>query len=432
MKLLLSTMYHILLYFGSIAFVIVAIPCALLARYTTGKANKKPRLVWGSTPIINNSYWSRAMVAAGYRSDTFTSDYFSSINKRSDWDHILSERYKLAPRLVKPFIAVIHALFLYDIFFIPFTSFFLGASPSRFFQAQIFKIARKKIVVIPFGADSYVYRRIRSTETLHGLMASYPLEATKQAKIARDTEYWTKHADAILLGFMGPDGFGRWDVLVPSLLFIDLEMWGASKKMSTANGSNESVIIVHTPNHRGFKGSEFVLDGVRKLQSEGLKVELKLLEKVQNTEVRRILCEEADILVEQLIFTGHGLSGLEGMAAGLPTISNLEDAAYITPLRRWSYFGECPLVSATPENIVDVLRKLITRPELRHQLGRASRSYVEKYHGLDSAQYLFTNVIDYLYGKRKSIINLYHPLLSEYTNRSPKVVSPLINNRIED
>ena len=74
----------------------------------------------------------------------------------------------------------------------------------------------------------------------------------------------------------------------------------------------------------------------------------------------------------------------------------------------------------------------MTRPELRKQLGKASREYVEKYHGLDSAQYLFTNVIKYVYGSKESLINLYHPLLGEYPNRSPKIQHPMVNNRIVD
>ena len=101
-------------------------------------------------------------------------------------------------------------------------------------------------------------------------------------------------------------------------------------------------------------------------------------------------------------------------------------------MRRWSFFGECPLVSATPENLADVLHKLVTRPELRNQLGRAGREYVEKYHDYVSAQFLFTNVIDYVYGRKDSLINLYHPLLGEYPNRSPKIQHPLVNNRIVD
>jgi hypothetical protein len=409
-------------------FLIVAFFSALLARRYNHANN--PRLVWGSTPIINNSYWSRAMRQAGYLSNTFTTDYYSSINRREDWDRILSEEYKWLPSRIKPWVAFIDSLFRYDVFIISFNGFFIGKYPLEYVQAHILKLAGKKIIAVAYGGDSYVYHRIRSMGTLHGLMMSYPQAACDQQRISRNVDYWCAHADAVIPGFMGPDGFGRWDVLMPSSLAIDLNSWVASTKKNDFNGTYGCVVITHAPNHRGFKGTEFVLAAIRILQAEGLKIELRLLEKIQNKEVRRILCEDTDILIEQIICTGHGLNGLEGLASGLPVISNLEDDTYIMPVRRWSFFGECPLVSASPETLVDVLRKLVTRPELRHQIGKAGRAYVEKYHGLDSAQYLFTNVIDYVYGRRESLINLYHPLLGEYPNRSPKIEHPLVNNRI--
>lgn len=424
--------YRFLQLSASLGFIFVAVPCAIYVRIVDSNSVKKPRLVWGSAPIINNSYWSRAMVKCGFDSETFTTDFFSTINKRDDWDRIIKEEYRWAPRPTKPFIAFVESLFRYDVFFLSFNGFFIGSTPVRHLQAQLLKIANKKIVVLPYGSDSYVYRNIRSTSTLHGLLMSYPLASRQQEAIAKNVEYWTQHADVILPGFMGPDGFGRWDALIPSHLFIDLELWQPSNRLSQANGIDGDVVIVHAPNHRGFKGSEFVFDAVNKLKEQGLKIEFKVLEKMQNHQVRGILEKEADILVEQLLFTGHGMNGLEGLASGLPTISNLEDDTYITPLRRWSYFGECPLVSATPEKLIEVLRKLITRPELRRKLGHAGRAYVEKYHGLDSAQYLFTNVIDYVYGRKNSLINLYHPLLGEYPNRSPKIQHTLVNNRIVD
>jgi hypothetical protein len=79
-----------------------------------------------------------------------------------------------------------------------------------------------------------------------------------------------------------------------------------------------------------------------------------------------------------------------------------------------------------------VLRKLVTRPELRTELGRAGRAYVEKYHGLDSAVFLVSAVLDYVHGRRDSLIDLYHPLLGEYPRRLPRVDHPLVNNRIAD
>jgi hypothetical protein len=415
----------------SISFFPILFASSVLARLKHVDRNK-PTLVWGSTPIINNSYWSRAMVNAGFDSETYTGDFYSTINKRQDWDRILSEEFPYVWWPIKPYFAFLASLFRYDVFFMSFDGFFIGNTPLRAFQALLLNLAGKKIIVIPYGSDSYVYRNIRSAGTLHGLLMSYPAASMRQESKLRDVQYWVKHAHAVLPGFMGPDGFGRWDVLMPSTLMLDLQSWEVSKRNSSSRGDVDHVVVAHAPNHRGFKGTEFLIAAVDQLRSQGLKVKLLLLEKLQNSEVRRILREEADILVEQIIVTGHGLNGLEGMASGLPTISNLEDETYVLPMRRWSFFGECPLISATPENLIDVLRKLVTRPELRKQLGRAGRQYVEKYHGYDSAQYLFTNVIDYVYGRKESFINLYHPLLGEYPNRLPKIQHPLVNNRIAD
>ena len=420
---------------GSLGLSVIFLPILFIfsavARLKQADRNK-PRLVWGSTAIINNSYWSRAMVKAGFNSETYTGDFFSTINKRQDWDRILPEEFPHVWWPIKPYFAFLTSLFRYDVFFLSFNGFFIGNTILRSCQAFLLKLADKKIIVIPYGSDSYVYRNIRSVGLLHGLLMSYPAASMQQERILRDVQYWVKHAHAVLPGFMGPDGFGRWDALIPSQFMIDLQIWEASKRNSPSKGDNEDVVIVHAPNHRGFKGTEFITQAVDQLRMQGLRVKLLLLEKIQNDEVRRILQEEADILVEQIIFTGHAMNGLEGMASGLPTISNLEDENYLMPMRRWSYFEECPLVSATPENLIDVLGKLVTRPELRKQLGRAGREYVEKYHGYDSAQYLFTNVIDYVYGRKESLINLYHPLLGEYPNRSPKIQHPLVNNRIPD
>ena len=427
-----KSLLKFLLYITSPFYLLVALFCAVWVCYFKEKKTDSIRVVFGSSPIINNSYWSKSLGSNGYISETYTYDFFSTINKRSDWDRLLSEEYTYIPNVLKPYIAFLGGLFKYDVFVISFNGFFIGNSILRFWQAIILKTAGKKIIVVPYGSDAYVYRNIRSTCLIHGLMMSYPQAAKEQADIAKNVDYWCRHADAIIPAFMGPDGFGRWDVLMPNTLALNLDHWCSSIKRNSSDGTTGLVTIVHSPNHRGFKGTEFLIQAVKVLKEEGLNIELLLLERLQNAEVRKVLFEKADLLVEQLIITGHGLSAVEGMASGIPTISNLEEETYTTPLRRWSYFDECPLVSASPETLVDVLRKLITRPELRHELGRASREYVEKYHGLDSSKYLFENVIDYVYGRKESIINLYHPLLGEYPNRSAKIRHPLVKNRIVD
>ncbi len=425
-------LYRVGMVFSISFFSPILFGAAVLARVLNKGGSGKPRLVWGSTPIVNNVYWSRAMRAAGYPSETYTTGYYNTINKREDWDVLIQEKYAFIPAPFKVYFAFIESLFRYDFFFLSFNGFFLGSGPLWQIESILFGIAGKKTVLIPYGSDSYVFRRTRSTALLHGLLMSYPDAALSQKIIAAKLDHWVERATVVIPGIMGPDGFGRWDLLIPSVLFIDTDQWLTSLRKSYADGSHGTVCIAHAPNHRGFKGTEFVINAVERLRNEGLKVELILLERMQNTMVQETLEKKVDILVEQLIFTGHGLNGLEGMASGLPIISNLEDEVYVLPFRRWSYFSECPIVSASPETLIDVLRKLVTRPILRHQLGKAGREYVEKYHGLDSAQYLFGEVIDYLCGRRESLINLYHPLLGEYPKRKPRIEHPLMNNRIVD
>lgn len=408
---------------------------SFILRYPSFLKHSKPRLVWGATPIINNVYWSRAMKQHGFISQTFTNSYYSTINKREDWDILLQEKYgRILPLSIKCVLAFFEAMIKYDVFFLSFNGFFLGLTPFWWMESYFLRLAKKKTVLMPYGSDSYVYRRIRTLNTIHALLLSYPEAAKHQNKIARRVDYWCNCADVVLPGSMGPDGFGRWNSLVASTLHIDLSQWRPSRRNSPADGLNGTVFIAHAPNHRGFKGTEFVFEAMKRLQDEGLKVELILIEGKQNLEVKGILEDQTDILLEQLLFTGHGLNGLEGLASRLPVICNLEDDSLLRPFRRWSFFSECPIVSATPENVTDVLRKLVTRPELRRQLGRAGREYVEKYHGLDSAQYMFGAVIDYLYGRMDAhtLLNLYNPRTSEYCKRKPRVEHPLVDNRIVD
>jgi glycosyltransferase involved in cell wall biosynthesis len=410
-------------------FIVSAYIVAICIRYF-GKKTISPRLVWGSTPIISNSYWAKAMRLSGFESETFTTNYYSTINKRSDWDRILDTEFKFFWNFIKPYIAFVTCLVKYDVFFISFDGFFLGHTMIRKLQASILKLAHKKIVVLPYGGDSYSYQSIRSTSLLHGLMMSYPLASKKQMEIKSNVDYWCEYADVVVPGIMGPDGFGRWDILTPSFINIDLELWLPSTRSSTANGITEIVYIAHAPNHRGFKGTEFIISAVESLKKEGLLVELILLEKIQNEEVRNVLSNYTDILVEQLIFTGYALNAIEGLASGVPVISNLVDGSYTLPMRRWSYLNECPIVSATPEDVTDVLRTLVMQPSLRHVLGKAGREYAEKYHSLTAAQYMFGEMLDYLYGRRDSLINLYHPLLAEGRQHLAPVQHPLINSQI--
>jgi glycosyltransferase involved in cell wall biosynthesis len=168
---------------------------------------------------------------------------------------------------------------------------------------------------------------------------------------------------------------------------------------------------------------------IENLKEEGLNVELILLEKIQNDKVREIM-KEVDILAEQFVFTGYALSAIEGMALGLPVLSNLDNPDYTEVFRRYSFLDECPIVSTRIQDIKENLRILITNPKLREGLDKLSRRYVEKYHSFTTFQYLFTNILKKLNGQDVDLINLFHPPKSEYVKYN-YIKVPLNKNKLK-
>ncbi|MBT9544465.1 MAG: glycosyltransferase [Candidatus Sericytochromatia bacterium] len=391
-------------------------------------------LIWGCIPLINNKYWSDALKKNGYQSLTLMRTYYSKINKRSDFDLYFSD---LLPDWLKipglenwlqRIAALLYVRRNASTLHITYQGFALGDTPLWFLEAQLYQLWGIQTCVMPYGADAYLSSLIQDPSLRHVLQIDYPQLARSESKIAARVQYWNQMADVVLSSVM-IDGMGRWDCLVRSSLCLDLEQWSAKTQLNESDGTIVPIRIIHTPNHRGFKGTEFLLSAISELKSEGLKIDLVLLEGIPNDEVR-IQMQQADILVEQLI-TGYGMSAVEGMASGLVVISNLENLFYTEVFRRYSYFSECPIVSSSPEKIKETIRILIKNPEIRKNLSRASALYAKKYHSYNFFSYLFTNIYRHLnHDSSVDLINLFHPLKSEYSKSQPYVTHPLINNQL--
>ena len=388
--------------------------------------------VWGSVPLISNRYWSAAMQSVGLKSKTIMQGHYH-ISAKSDFDIYFPD---LAPRWLPhlmrmglgTILALLFVLRRAKVVHMSFEGFALNASVYWWLEPRLLRLAGVKSVVIPFGADAYLYSQVIDPSLRCGLLASYPELAKREDGIARRVRLWSSQADVVIAGLM-VDGIGRWNVTTNCPFCIDINKWDAKVNYSANDGLNGAVRILHTPNHRGFKGTEFLVKAVELLKATGLQVELVLLEKIPNEKVREFM-KSTDILAEQFIATGYGFSGIEGMASGLPVLSNIDLEAYTRLFRRYSFLDECPILSSPPERLVDNLRLLIRNPDLREELGRAGRSYVEKYHSYAAAQYLFGSIYRKLDGEEVDLINLFHPLKSSYNQATPKISHPLVENRL--
>lgn len=413
------------------ALILAFLPIFLIAAILPARRRK---LVWGSMPLISNHYWSKALADAGWESETLMEAHFS-INRRDDFDRYFED---FAPaflpltlrRGLGACIATVYVLRCARVVHISFDGLTLGTSWLWRTESLLFRLAGIRAVVMPFGGDFYRYSEVVDTSMRYGLLASYPQLALREALLRRKRDHWVKHADAMIAGMM-IDGLGRWDVTLNQFFHIDTEAWLPKTGYSQADGgAAEPVRILHTPNHRGFKGTEYLVDAVEQLRREGLNIELTMLEGVPNSKVQAEM-QDVDILAEQFLATGYALSGIEGMASGLPVLANLEHEAYTRVFRRYGFLNECPILSTTPETLADHLRLLVKNPKLREELGRAGRSFVEKYHSYAMAQYMFGAIYErILEAKDVDLINLFHPLKSDYNRRTPLVRHPLVENRL--
>jgi glycosyltransferase involved in cell wall biosynthesis len=404
------------------------------------KVNKerpiKPRLLFGFAPIINNKYWSKAMAQANYVSHTISSA-LPNINSKDDFDFYIDDLFpikgivvdwKVTLQKLKVFNFVLNN---YDILIMSFRYNYFKNTVFWKQEAAILKKYGVKTVIIPYGSDYYIYSKVIDHSLKHNLMINVASDVYNNEEKKERIAYWRDNADCILMGFMLDDA-PRWDFLPVSPLCIDTNSWKRNKEENHADGRNAPVTVVHTPNHRGFKGTEFIFKAIDELKEEGLKINFIVIEKLQNTEVKQILLEEADILIEQVIFTGYALSGVEGLSAGLPVVSNLDREDITQVFRRYSYLNECPIVSGTPENIKETIRYLIQNPDLRNQLGRAGREYVQKYHSYHAFQLFFEQIFKKIYHDQLvDSMNYFNPQdRHSYNNSRPIIKHPLINNRI--
>jgi hypothetical protein len=300
------------------------------------------------------------------------------------------------------------AINCFDIFVMSCDGFLIGQTKFWRIQSFVLNFVGCKSVILPYGGDSYVYSKVKSSLTLQGLMLSYPAAAKNQAKISKVAAYWVKHADIFIPGPMGLDGFGRWDFPTPSPFQIDLEIWEPTNRRNLSDGSIDPVVVAHAPNHRGFKGTEIISRVITELQNEGLRIEFLTIEGLPNSEVRRAFTTKVDILVEQILFTSYALNAIEGLASGIPVISNLEDKASVEYLELWSFLGKAPIVSAGPTTLKDKLRDLVTNPELRLKVGMESRIFAEQYHGKEACCYMFESILMKLNDSNFDLQNIYN------------------------
>ncbi len=344
---------------------------------------ERPRLLYGPTPIISIKYMRDAMERAGYYARTVV---YSSlpIFAQSNYDYSLESFFKsssatsawrrAASVILGPYRVFIWSLRRFDVYHFFFDGGLLTGTPLRFLEVQLLHLAGKKVVVFPYGADVAARSTIRSAEWRHGLEVHYPELIRRERSILRQIRYFCRRADYVVACLVHAESVARWDLLTTLYYPIDTDRWRPIERSE----DDGPVTVVHAPNHRVIKGSDYLIEACRELQEEGLALELRLVEGMPNEELKQLL-EASDMVADQFVL-GYALAALEGMSLGKPVLSNLSDPAYYDVHRMHTGLDECPIVSTTPADLKETLRRLTADRALRAKIGQASRDYVLKYH----------------------------------------------------
>ena len=147
---------------------------------------------------------------------------------------------------------------------------------------------------------------------------------------------------------------------------------------------NKKIRIAHATRSRKNKGTDFILEVVKKLEKK-YPAEMVLMENIPHPECM-LKKSNCDIYIDQIADKGgwgYGMSSVESLAQGLAVCTYLNQ-------KYLDFIPDHPFVNINYTNLEYELIKLIEDDDLRHSYAQKGRKWVVKMHGLDS-------VMDVLY-----------------------------------
>lgn len=241
------------------------------------------------------------------------------------------------------------------------------------FDLPILKLFRKKTIMWFLGSDIISYEAIEKEINKVGIEYSQretrkenPEIINRKKKMIKKVEMYVDHiiADPTIAHLLNRDYIG-----------IDHES-GIHMPMDIINIKYNDIpnpipIIIHAPSDEDKKGTSYIIDALQRLEGDGYKFDFILCKKMSNTQVRNLLTK-CDIAIDQLFSVAGGLFAVESMAAGCAVLGgNIPILSGISDL---------PIIHTNKTNIYDNIRQLLENPDLRQELAKKGRRYVEKYH----------------------------------------------------
>jgi hypothetical protein len=374
------------------------------------RREQPPRSLWAGTPIITLVVCARAERLLGIEADSLVySSYFTT----SEFTFNLS-RWNRGPALWKnvllPFAVLMWACLRYQRFHFFFDR---GLLPSRAFEfnqteLRLLRWLGKEVYLYAYGADIRTRRR---TEALGAHNCCTECPNPGKACVCDDARgsVWVQEVTRLAtatfsMGDMIHYTPGSRNDLYYWPIDLDCEDGARYRPDFPDVDSDRPLRIVHAPNHRGFKGTHFLLEAVERLRAEGLSIELVLVERVPNRQALEIY-RTADVIFDQCLVGFHGYFALEAMAIGKPVMVFIRD-----PDNYLANAHECPFINTPADQVETTIRMLVRNRQLLCGLGERGRRYIEKYHCLAAFAERLSRVYKQIHGAEQTEMKAHaHP-----------------------
>lgn len=374
------------------------VPLLFIFALIAGGTKKKIDTGLGPFPLINNIYHKRALELAGYSAETFVSQVWhitSNFDVRFD-QHWLSKNLLCRKFLLNLYIFCWSAL-RYRTLLIYFDGGPLGQGTALLWKLEpyLYRLAGVETIVLPYGSDVQVMSRSPNLQFKHAMAMDYPQHRTRHTHLQAMVDVWSSAGSHIVSGCEWVDYMHHWDTLMIAHFSIELPElveW-------TPPSSVGSLKLLHAPNHREIKGTRHITRAVEELRAEGMDIELVMVERVPNEEVRRLILE-ADVIVDQLIIGWYAMFAIEAMASGKPVICHLRrdlEELYVASGLLDS-FDEIPIIRADAFSFKDVIRTLHADRNILVSAAGRGRGYIERHHSVESISLAFSKILAKLIG----------------------------------
>lgn len=368
---------------------LLALPILVLAAIVARFSRKRVDVGVGPEAMRNHVYHKRALEQRGYTVETFVS-YVDFVTTRFDVRGDLLFRSRFRPldrvlRLLAPYRMFVWMLFRYRCVYHSFNGGLLGLYSQLLWPLEpwLCRVARVRVVILPYGGDVQDLTRTRNLWLKHGYSRDYPAFRLRRTRTSRQIDLWTSGAAHVVGGCEWVDYMYHWDSLMLLHFPIDVHEWTPSGSPPRVAGGGP-LRILHAPNHRALKGTDFFVSAVEELRGEGVDVELVLLERVPNDKVREVM-ESVDVVADQCIIGWYAMFCLEALAMGKPVLCYLrDDLVDLYAMAGLVGRDEFPHVNCTPFTVKEVIRELATNRRQLADIGRRSRDFACRRHSTEA------------------------------------------------